>query len=112
MFYHQNRLGVAMRMFNQARLLNSENAEVYAGFGSVLHDQGKYCGEVKVMKKSLSLDPPPYQGIYSDAARIMTLCAVTEQNNLEKEKSSLIAESEALYKKAEKLEWNKAYTYL
>ncbi len=110
-FYNQNRLGMAMRRFNQAWLLNPQNPEIFAGFGSVLHDQGKYCEAMQMMDMSLSLDPPSYQGIYTDAARIMTLCAVSDEIDSEEEKSRLIAESEALYKKAEKLEWNKAYTY-
>lgn len=110
-FYNQNSLGMAMRRFNQAWLLNPENAEVFAGFGSVLHDQGKYCEAMQMMDMSLSLDPPSYQGIYTDAARIMTLCAVSDEIDSVEEKSRLIAESEELYKKAEKLEWNKAYTY-
>lgn len=42
-FYQQDNLGMAMRRFNQAWLLNPENPKVYAGFGTVLHDQGKYC---------------------------------------------------------------------
>jgi Tfp pilus assembly protein PilF len=110
-FYNEDKLGMAMRRFNQAWLLNPENSEVFAGFGSVLHDQGKYCEAMQVMEKSLSLDPPSYQGIYTDAARIFTLCAVSNDIDTEEEKSILISRSEALYKEAEKLEWNKAYTY-
>lgn len=110
-FYNLDRLDMAMRRFNQAWLLNPENPEVFAGFGSVLHDQGKYCDAMKMMDKSLSLQPPSYQGIFTDAARIMTLCAVSDEIISEQEKSRLIAESDALYKKAEKVELNKAYTY-
>lgn len=110
-FYNQDRLGMAMRRFNQAWLLNPENAEVFAGFGSVLHDQGKYCEAMQMMDKALSLAPPSYQGIYTDAARVMTLCAVSDEVISEQKQSRLIAESEALYQKAEKSESNKAYTY-
>lgn len=110
-FYNQNRLGMAMRRFNQAWLLNDENAEVYAGFGSVLHDQGKYCDAMQMMQKSLSLNPPTYQGIYTDAGRVFTLCAISDDVDSAETKSNLISMSEALYQEAEKLEWNKAYTY-
>ena len=34
-FYKQDQLGLAMRRFNQAWLLNPNNPEVYAGFGRV-----------------------------------------------------------------------------
>lgn len=37
----EGQLGMAMRRFNQAWLLNPKHPEVYAGFASVQHDQGK-----------------------------------------------------------------------
>lgn len=39
----EGHLGMAMRRFNQAWLLNPKHPEAYAGFASVLHDQGKNC---------------------------------------------------------------------
>lgn len=110
-FYQQDKLGMAMRRFNQAWLLNPSNPEVYAGFGSVLHDQGSNCEAMKMMDKALSLNPPSFQGIYPDAARIKTLCAVSNKTFTSQEKEALIEESEALYKKAEQVEPNKGYLY-
>ncbi|MNR83673.1 hypothetical protein D3C72_144550 [compost metagenome] len=110
-FYRQNQLGMAMRRFNQAWLLNPNNAEVYAGFGAVLMDQGKSCEAMSMMEKSLTLSPPEYQGIYADAARIVTLCAVNGKDLTSDGRTKLLARSEELYKKAEKIEINKKYVY-
>lgn len=102
---------MAMRRFNQAWLLDSMNPEVYAGFGSVLHDQGKNCDAMRMMSKALSLNPPPFQGIYPDAAQIFALCAVDDRTLSPEAKAQLISRSEALYKKAEEIEPNKKYVY-
>ncbi|QDL36363.1 tetratricopeptide repeat protein [Rhodoferax sediminis] len=110
-YYKQDQLGMAMRRFNQAWLLNPENPEVYAGFGAVLHDQGKNCAAMEMMKKALTLHPPTLQGIYSDAARITTLCAVSDTTLSPEVKAELIARSETLYKKAEEVEPDKRYIY-
>ncbi|MEY4729359.1 MAG: hypothetical protein RL020_517 [Pseudomonadota bacterium] len=110
-FYQQDNLGMAMRRFNQAWLLDPANPEVYTGFSSVLHDQGKNCEAKQMMEKALNLNPPPFQGIYPDAARIFTLCAVSDKALAPTAKEDLIARSEALYKKAEELEPNKKYVY-
>ena len=110
-FYQQDNLGMAMRRFNQAWLLDPANPEVYTGFSSVLHDQGKNCEAKQMMEKALNLNPPSFQGIYPDAARIFTLCAVSDKSLAPTVKEDLIARSEALYKKAEELEPNKKYVY-
>lgn len=110
-FYQQDNLGMAMRRFNQAWLLNPSNPEVYAGFGSVLHDQGKNCEAMQMMERALALNPPTFQGIYPDAARGITLCAVSDKTLSPEAKTALLARSEALYKKAEEIEPNKRYVY-
>jgi len=110
-FYKQDQLGMAMRRFNQAWLLNPKNPEVYAGFGGVLHDQGKNCDAMEMMEKALTLNPPKFQGIYPDAARIVTLCSIGNKTLSPEAKAELIARSEALYKKAEEIEPDKRYIY-
>lgn len=100
-----------MRRFNQAWLLDPGNAEVYAGFGSVLNDQGKTCEAMQMMDRALALDPPTFQGIYPDAARIVARCAVDNSTLPSDLKRNLLARSEALYKNAEEVETNKAYVY-
>lgn len=110
-FYKQDQLGMAMRRFNQAWLLNPNNAEVYAGFGSILHDQGKSCDAMEMMEKALTLNPPTFQGIYPDAARIVALCSISNKTLSPGAKAELTARSEALYKKAEEIEPDKRYIY-
>jgi len=110
-YYQKYDFANAMRRFNQAWLLDPMNAEVYAGFGSVLHDQEKYCEAMQMMEKSLSLNPPIFKGIYPDAARMVTLCAVNDKTLSPEAKAKLLEHSEALYINAEKTEPNKTYVY-
>jgi tetratricopeptide (TPR) repeat protein len=92
-FYRQDQIGMAMRRFNQAWLLNPNNPDVYAGFAAVLHDQKKSCDAMKMMEKALALDPPTFHGIYPDAARIVTLCAISDKTLSPSAKAELIARS-------------------
>lgn len=108
---HQDQLGMAMRRFNQAWLLNPNNPEVYAGFGTVLHDQGRNCEAMKMMDKALALDPPTFQGIYADAARVITLCAASDKSLPAESRKQMFERSEQLYRKAEVVEPNKRYVY-
>ena len=110
-YYQRDDLANAMRRFNQAWLLNPINPEVFAGFGSILHDQGKVCEAMQMMEKALTLNPPTFQGIYPDAGRIVTLCAVNDKALSQESKAQLLERSEALYKKAEEVEPNKRYVY-
>jgi Tfp pilus assembly protein PilF len=110
-YYQRDDLANAMRRFNQAWLLNPQNPEVYAGFGSVLHDKGRNCEAMQMMEKAIALNPPTFQGIYPDAARIITLCAVSDKDLSAEAKLKLLERSESLYKKAEEIEPNKRYVY-
>ncbi len=110
-FYQQDRLDMAMRRFNQAWLLDPNNAEVYAGFAAVLHDQGKNCPAMKMMEEALSRKPPTYQGIYPDAGRIIALCAVGDSTLSADAKAALLERSEALFRKGDEVERDKSYLY-
>jgi tetratricopeptide (TPR) repeat protein len=110
-YYQRDDLANAMRRFNQAWLLDPKNPEVYAGFGSVMHDKGENCGAMEMMEKALALNPPTFQGIYPDAARIITLCAVSDKGQTTEAKIKLFERSESLYKKAEEIEPSKSNVY-
>jgi len=110
-FYQRNNLDMAVRRFNQAWLLDPRNAEPYAGFASVLHDQGKVCEAMRMMNEALKRNPPSFQGIYPDAARITTLCAVNDQALVPTARDELLGKAEALYQKAEQIEPDKRYVY-
>ena len=110
-FYREDQLGMAMRRFNQAWLLNPENPEVYAGFGSVLNDQAKHCDAMSMMNKALSMNPPTFQGIYTDAGLITVLCALRDSSLPPERKTEILALSETRYKKAESVEPDKNYLY-
>lgn len=109
-YYQQDDLDNAMRRFNQAWLLDPQNPEVYAGFASVLHDQGKNCEAMEMMEKALALDSTPVW-IYPDAARVITLCAVDDKALSGADKANMFERSEALYRKAEETDQNKGYLY-
>lgn len=110
-FYHQDQLGMAMRRFNQAWLLNPNNSEVYAGFAAVMSEQGKECEAMQMMEKTLAMPHYEFQGIYPDAGRIVTLCSVRDKTLSSEGKAKLWARSEELYKKGEQVEPNKQYLY-
>jgi Tfp pilus assembly protein PilF len=109
--YMEDKLGMAMRRFNQAWLLNPKNPNVFAGFGSVLHDRGKDCEAMIMEEKALSLNPTTNLGVYPDAGMIVSLCAVNSQSLSADEKTKLITRSEEIYKDAIKIESNKQYVY-
>lgn len=109
-FYFRDELGMAMRRFNQAWLLDPKNPEVYHGFGSVLYDQGDVCGAMEMFDKGLELEwtaPTHESGFLADAAKMISYCAVDQKNNAEsseEEYSKLIEKSDALFLRAEALE--------
>jgi tetratricopeptide (TPR) repeat protein len=110
-YYYRDEFDKAMRIFNQAWLLNPNNPQVYWGFGSVLHDKKKYCEAKVMLEKALALNPPDNRGFYPDAGRIYTLCAVNDPALSAEDKANLIDQSEMLYRKGEKTEPGKAYLY-
>lgn len=110
-FYRQDHLGMAMRRFNQAWLLNPDNSEVYTGFAAVLSEQDKECEAMQMMEKALAMPHYEFQGVYPDAGRIVTLCSVSDKTLSAEGKAKLWARSEELYKKGEQVEPNKQYLY-
>lgn len=56
-FYHQRDEKTAMKRFNQAWLLDSTNADVYWGFGSLMGNQKNEEEALLMFKKSLRLNP-------------------------------------------------------
>lgn len=55
--YVEGDFETAMKRFNQAWLLDSLNAEVFTGFGSILSDEEKYQESLFYLDKSLELNP-------------------------------------------------------
>lgn len=110
-FYRADQLGMAMRRFNQAWLLNPDNPEVYAGFAAVLHDQRKFCQAMSMMDRAISLNPPSFQGIYADAGRIAARCAAEDKTLPPEARIAATARSDEWYRKGEAVEPDKAYLY-
>ncbi|WMD22982.1 tetratricopeptide repeat protein [Achromobacter seleniivolatilans] len=110
-FYQADQLGMAMRRFNQAWLMNPDNPEVYTGFAAVLHDQGKYCQAMSMMDQAMSHNPPKFQGIYADAGRIAARCAAEDKTLPPEARVAATARSDEWYRKGEAVEPDKGYLY-
>jgi Tfp pilus assembly protein PilF len=109
-FYGKDDLQGAMRRFNQAWLLNPNNPEVYWGFASVLHDQGKTCEAMKMIDKALSFNRY-ITGLYPDAGRLITLCASRDTTLAMGQRKQLFDRADSLYAEAEAKDRNKGYVY-
>jgi tetratricopeptide (TPR) repeat protein len=109
--YQKNDFAVAMRRFNQAWLIDPTHPDVYWGFASVLQDKQDYCGAKEMLTKAISLNPPDFVGIYSDAGRVFTLCAVHNKDLSQVNKDEIFTLADRYYLIAEQKEPNKGYVY-
>ncbi len=109
-FYRQDNLGMAMRRFNQAWLLDPNNPEVYWGFGSILHDQEKMCEAMRQYDKALSFDRY-ISGMYPDAGRVFSLCGVQDKGLTANNRQKLYERADALYAEAAQRDHSKGYVY-
>ncbi|KGD92110.1 hypothetical protein JL37_15780 [Achromobacter sp. RTa] len=110
-FYQADQLGMAMRRFNQAWLLDSKNPQVYTGFAAVLHDEGRFCDAMNMMDRALSLDPRSFQGSYADAGRTAARCAAEDKTLPPEARVAATLRSDAMFRKGEQLEPDKGYLY-
>lgn len=105
-YYQFDQLGVAVRRFNQAWLINPDNPEVYHGLASVMYDQGDNCGSMGMFEKGLVLDTSVLNaseaGFLADAAMVISLCAL-DNSHSKKESQELTEKSDHLFLKAETL---------
>lgn len=94
--YSQNKFDKAMQHFNQAWLLNPDNAYVYLGYGLLYNNEKKSCKSVAMFmqahKKGLN-----ESGFLSDYAYTTTNCALTKENQLQKE---LFSDANDLHKQS------------
>lgn len=110
-FYRQDNVGMAMRRFNQAWLLDPNNPEVYWGFGSVLHDQEKMCDAMKHYDKALSFGRY-LSGMYPDAGRVFSLCGVQDKSLGDDIRQKLYERADTLYAEAAQKDQDKGYVYV
>jgi len=82
--YSQNNFDKAMQRFNQAWLLNPDNAYIYLGYGLLYNNEKKPCMAVTMFmqahKKGLE-----ESGFISDYAYTTTNCALSKETQLQKE---------------------------
>lgn len=99
-FYRMDDYAKAMRRFNQAWLLNSDNPDVYWGFAMVYHDRGKPCDAERMIDTALvhGLSKPI---ALADAGRIITLCTHANADfSSDEERKTEYARSESMYIRA------------
>ncbi len=109
--FREDRPGLAMRQFNQAWLLNPDNAEVYAGFAVVLESQRKVCQAMSMMDRAISMNPPAFRGIHADAGRIAARCAAEDKTLPPEARIAATTRSDEWYRKGEAVEPDKGYLY-
>ncbi len=109
--FREDQPSLAMRQFNQAWLLNPDNAEVYAGFAVVLENQRKVCQAMSMMDRAISLNPPAFRGIYADAGRIAARCAAEDKTLPPEARIAATTRSDEWYRKGEAVEPDKGYLY-
>ena len=97
--YKENNLGMALRRFNQAWLLDPNYPDVYWGFSSVLLDRQKYCEAAGFMDTAFSKGPV-HDAMLPDAAVVYSACVASNSNIGEKEKQTQLAKIDSLFKKA------------
>ncbi|MBP9854455.1 MAG: hypothetical protein KBD53_06280 [Candidatus Omnitrophica bacterium] len=104
-FYFRDDLGMAMRRFNQAWLLDPNNPEVYHGLASVLYDKDDVCGSMEMFEKGLTLKwtASNESGFLADAAKAMSYCAVQRKNQGHDGYAELIKKSDETFLRAEEL---------
>lgn len=109
-FYRVNNLNKAMKRFNQAWLINTNNAEVFWGFAMIAHDRRNFCEAKQLIDKALLLGLKK-AFTYADAGRIYTLCAVSNRSLSTEQKNNLLKQSEGFYQKAFRLSPKNDYIY-
>lgn len=101
-YYYKEDLATSMMRFNQAWLLDPNNAEVFWGFGIILGDKNNMKDSVKYLEKALSFDPNNNK-IMVDLAFAYTKSTYYIKMD-EKEKNNILNEAIEYYEKAEKID--------
>lgn len=110
-FYSQDQLGMAMRRYNQAWLLDPDNPQVYWGFGAVLSDREKMCEAMAQFDKALSFNRY-ITGMYADAARTIALCGTADKSISDPDRKRLYDRADVLYAEAAAKDLNRGYVYV
>ncbi len=109
-YYQQDNYSMAMKRFNQAWLLNSNNPDVYWGFGIIYHDVRKELRS-QANDGSCSGSSLTKPIALADAARIYRLCAASNTSLDQSTKSQYFTKSEELSRQASSISPNNAYIF-
>lgn len=109
-YYFQDDLPTAMKLFNQAWVLDSDNPNVYWGFASVLNDRQNFCEARKMMERALALGVASAEGL-ADGGRVNAVCAMVSRSLDQATKATYLKRSHDLYLEALKVSPDNAHVY-
>src|SRR5262249_43123216 len=101
-------LTAAVRHFNEAWLLNPNDARPYWGFGAILHDQGKVHEALRMLNHASELDPLNPR-LMADLARVVALRATVARTIAERE--TYFTRACELFETASTLEPSNGHSY-
>ena len=107
-YLDKNDLKTAMKRFNQAWLLTSDNYQIFWGFGIILARQAKIEDALKMFKKAISINHTNAR-LLSDLGYTCFVKAYNDSNRAEKE--TYFKRSIRLYERAVKIDPNIGQIY-
>jgi tetratricopeptide (TPR) repeat protein len=97
--YQKGDLNSAMRHFNKAWLVNSNNPEAYWGFALVLTERNKFC-DALVMANKAQTQGALGSVFLTDAALIYTGCALEQKSTDFAVRAEYLTKSDAMFEQA------------
>lgn len=98
-FYQKGDLNNAMRHFNKAWLVNTNNPEAYWGFALVLTERNKFC-DALTMANTAQAQGASGAVFLTDAALIYTGCALEQKSTDFAVRTEYLAKSDAMFEQA------------
>lgn len=98
-FYQKGDLSNAMRHFNKAWLVNTNNPEAYWGFALVLTERNKFCDALGMIKIAQSKGASS-EVFLTDAALIYTGCALEQSSTDSPLRSEYLKQSDDMFGEA------------
>lgn len=98
-YYKRDQLGLAMRRFNQAWLLDPNYSDVYWGFAAVLSDQEKHCEAASHMDTAFSKGGLQGSAL-ADAGVIYSGCVASNPGLSQNQRNDYISKIDSSFKKA------------
>lgn len=106
--YDDDDLAAAMKRFDEAWLLNPQNAQPYWSLSAILHDQGKVQEALAMLSRAWELDPANPR-LMADLARVMAQEGTSAPTTAERER--YFTKASELFEKATALDPKNGHSY-